>query len=171
MAAARAWVDMAALQNTNDDWSPNINIGTSVLIPETYVEDLAVRLSLYRRLGDLEAEDDIDRITAELIDRFGPVPPEVQNLLDVLALKQLCRKARISKVEAGPKGAVIGFYQDSPVCPEGLMQWVLAQKGAVKIRPDQKISVIAVWDNPSARVRGIKRLITDLAGIDKNKAA
>ncbi len=171
VAAARAGVSIDDIQSTQQDWSPAINIGTSVLIPETYVEDLAVRLSLYRRLGDIQDDTHIEQIAAEFIDRFGPLPPEVQNLFDIVALKQLCKIARISKVEAGPKGAVISFYQDRPTSPEALLTWISGQKGAVKIRPDQKISVIAVWDSVSARLKGVKRLVSDLAGVGKRTAA
>ena len=57
-----------------DRWSPQITIGTPVLIPEDYVADLSVRLSLYRRLAELDDERDIDAFGAEMIDRFGPLP-------------------------------------------------------------------------------------------------
>src|SRR5207245_1828741 len=61
-----------------DRWSPQITIGTTVLIPEEYVADLSVRLGLYRRLADIEDEREIDAFGAELTDRFGTLPQEVQ---------------------------------------------------------------------------------------------
>ena len=64
-----------------DQWSPQITIGTPVLIPEDYVADLPVRLALYRRLAELEDEREIEAFGAELIDRFGPLPEEVEHLL------------------------------------------------------------------------------------------
>ena len=67
-------------QPMGDKWSPQIAVGTSVMIPETYVPDLAVRLGLYRRLADLENEADIESAAAELVDRFGKLPPEVETL-------------------------------------------------------------------------------------------
>ena len=80
-------------------WSPQITVGTAVMIPESYVPDLQLRLALYRRLGDLETTEEIDAFGAELIDRFGPLPDEVQHLLeDRLHQGALppgqCRKAR-----------------------------------------------------------------------------
>jgi transcription-repair coupling factor (superfamily II helicase) len=92
------------IQPTEEKWSPQIALGTSVLIPETYVEDLSVRMSLYRRLSDLVEPADIESFAAELIDRFGNLPPEVENLLDILKIKQLSRKAGIEQLDAGPKG-------------------------------------------------------------------
>ena len=70
-----------------DRWSPQITIGMPVLIPEDYVADLSVRLGLYRRLADIDEDREIDAFGAELADRFGPLPEEVQHLLRVVAIK------------------------------------------------------------------------------------
>src|SRR3546814_9362997 len=88
------------------DWTPQINIGTSGLIPDTYVADLGVRLGLYRRIAGLVDAAEIEGFAAEMVDRFGPVPVEVENLLQIIAIKRLCRDAGVEKVDAGPKGAV-----------------------------------------------------------------
>src|SRR6185369_8458026 len=93
-------------------WSPQINTGAAVLIPEEYVPDLNVRLSLYRRLSEAEKQADREALAAELIDRFGPLPPEAGQLLKVVAIKGLCREANVSKIDVGPKGAVVSFRDD-----------------------------------------------------------
>src|SRR5271168_2825716 len=95
-----------------DRWSPQITIGTPVLIPEEYVTDLPVRLGLYRRLSEIEDERDIDSFGAELADRFGPLPEEVNYLLQVVAIKALCRRANVDKIDVGPKGAVLSFHDN-----------------------------------------------------------
>ena len=95
-----------------DRWSPQITIGMPVLIPEDYVADLAVRLSLYRRLADLDTDEEIDNFAAEMRDRFGVLPDEVRYLFKVAAIKAYCRRANVEKVDAGPKGAVITFRED-----------------------------------------------------------
>src|SRR3546814_17201710 len=92
-----------------EKWSPQIQIGTAVLIPDSYVADLNLRMQLYRRVADLESRDEIDSFAAELIDRFGPLPAEVQHLLDIVAIKRHCRVANIIKIEAGPHGAPLTF--------------------------------------------------------------
>ena len=78
-----------------------------MLIPEDYVADLPMRLALYRRLAEIEDEREIEAFAAELIDRFGPLPDEVEHLLKIVAIKALCRRANVEKIDAGPKGAVI----------------------------------------------------------------
>ena len=164
VAAARAGVDFDELP-ASDKWSPTINLGTSVLIPENYVEDLGVRMSLYRRLADLENDSDVEAFAAELIDRFGKIPDEVENLLDIVRIKQMCRMACVDKVEAGPKGAVIGFRKDTPPNIPALMQWIQEQRGTVKLRPDQKLVAVKAWDSTAQRVRGVQILMKQLADL------
>ncbi|HYF22785.1 MAG TPA: transcription-repair coupling factor, partial [Caulobacteraceae bacterium] len=133
-------------------WSPQINAGAAVLIPEDYVADLNVRLALYRRLSEAEKIEDREAMAAELIDRFGPLPPEAGQLLKVVGIKGLCRQANVSKLDIGPKGAVLTFREDRFANPEGLV--ALVQKNAVnwKLRPDQKLVVKGEWDTPDLRL-------------------
>jgi len=163
VAAAREGFDLTDGSVIADSWSPQINLGTSVLIPEHYVEDLSVRMSLYRRLSDLAEKNDIEAFAAEMIDRFGPLPEEFENLLQIIEIKQLCRAAGVDRVDAGPKGAVIGFYKDTPPNVPGLMRWMQEKAGAVKLRPDQKLSLIRQWDKPQYRVTGVMSLMRELA--------
>ncbi|MGB1077476.1 MAG: TRCF domain-containing protein, partial [Bdellovibrionales bacterium] len=161
VAATRAGVDMNDLSGDHD-WSPNINLGMSILIPETYVSDLSVRMGLYRRLPDLEDSQAIEAFAVEMIDRFGALPEEVHNLLEITKIKQLCKKAGIDRVDAGPKGAIIGFYKDTPVDPDKVIQWVASQKGTVKPRPDQRLSIVRNWENPKQRVKGVWNIVKQL---------
>ncbi len=164
VALAREGLDYDSAPDSGT-WSPQINVGTSVLIPDHYVEDLSLRMSLYRRLSELEQGDDVDSFAAELIDRFGDLPEEVVNLLDIVTIRQFCRKAGIGSVEAGPKGAVIGFHKNNPPDVTALMGWIAEKGGAIKLRPDQKIVAIRQWINVEQRVRGVKSLVQELAGL------
>jgi len=128
------------------DWTPNINLGLPVLIPETYVADLPVRLGLYRRIGALPGDAESEALAAELADRFGPLPPEVENLLETVALKRACRAANVEKLDAGPKGMVIAFRKNDFANPGGLIQWISSRGGTVKLRPDQKLVVVRDMD-------------------------
>jgi transcription-repair coupling factor (superfamily II helicase) len=146
------------------DWSPQIGLGVPVLIPEGYVKDLPVRLGLYRRIGALASEAEVEAMGAELADRFGPLPPEVENLLQVVALKALCRAANVEKLDAGPKGMVVGFHRNRFPDPGALVAWVAAQKGAVKVRPDQKLAVLREMD-AAERLKEAKRIVGALASL------
>ena len=169
VAAARAGEDAAAAAAT-EEWSPQINTGAPVLIPDTYVKDLGIRLSLYRRIGNLADREEIDAFAAELIDRFGPLPPECENLLDVVGIKALCRRANVEKVDAGPKGAVVTLRNSTFPNPGGLVDFIGEQAGTVKLRPDQKIVFIRPWETPSARIKGLQTVLGRMAVLAEKAA-
>jgi transcription-repair coupling factor (superfamily II helicase) len=149
----------------DDKWSPEIQLGTSIMIPEAYVADLQLRLGLYRRLSTLEKRAEIDAFAAELVDRFGALPPEVEHLLDVMEIKGLCRSAGISKVDAGPKGAVITLHKSKFANPEGLIAFVQASRGKLKVQPDQRLVYRNDWDLPEARLKGVRALVQQFSDI------
>jgi transcription-repair coupling factor (superfamily II helicase) len=144
-------------------WSPQINTGAAVLIPEAYVPDLNVRLSLYRRLSDAEKAQDREALAAELIDRFGPLPPEAGQLLKVVAIKGLCREANVAKIDVGPKGAVVTFRNDDFKNPGALIEFVAKNQIAWRVRPDNKIVVKGEWETPEQRLNAAERVLSELA--------
>ena len=148
-----------------DQWSPRINLGTAVLIPEEYVPDLQVRLQLYRRLSGVESHDAIEAFAAELIDRFGPLPDEVRHLLDIVEIKGLCRQAGIEQIDAGPKGAVIAFRNKSFANPDGLIAFIREQGHRVKLQPDHRLIYYANWETPEERLAGARDLLKRLVKI------
>jgi transcription-repair coupling factor (superfamily II helicase) len=148
-----------------DRWSPQIAIGTPVLIPEDYVADLSVRLALYRRLADLEQDQDIEAFGAELVDRFGPLPDEVEHLLKIVAIKALCRRANVEKIETGPKGAVLQFRDSTFANPEGLIAFISKQGASARVRPDMKVVLFYDWEKPAQRLHGTTAVLRNLVRI------
>jgi len=162
LATARAGA-AGAVQVSEQDWSPQINLGTAVLIPDWYVSDLNLRLGLYRRLAHLADGAEIEAFAAELIDRFGALPDEVENLMQTVAIKQLCRRANIDKVDAGPKGATVEFRDNRFANPGGLITFINEQAGQVKLRPDHRLVYRRQWDDAGQRLKGVHRLVGQLA--------
>ncbi|MBC7584580.1 MAG: transcription-repair coupling factor, partial [Tardiphaga sp.] len=155
-----------------DRWSPSITVGMPVLIPEDFVNDLAVRLSLYRRLADLETDDEIDNFAAELRDRFGVLPDEVRYLFKIAAIKAYCRRANVEKVDAGPKGMVITFRENKFAQPDRLVYFIRSYGNAAKVRPDMKVVFLQEWDTPEERLEGATEIMRALANLaEKRKAA
>jgi transcription-repair coupling factor (superfamily II helicase) len=152
-------------------WSPSITLGTPVTIPEEYVGDLHLRLSLYRRLAALQSDTEIESFAAEMIDRFGPLPGEVEQLLQLVAIKALCRQAHIEKVEAGPKGVIVAFRDNSFANPQGLVRYITEQGSYAKVRPDMKIVFIREFETASERLEGTRQILRTLAAIAMKKAA
>ena len=150
-------------EGPEEQWSPTINLGAAVLIPEDYVADLNVRMSLYRRLSGLEERPAIDAFAAELIDRFGPLPDEVRHLLEIVAIKQLALKAGVEKIDAGPKGCTIAFRGNSFANPLALIKFINQHSATMKVRPDQRLVVSRDWPGPDDRLAGAKALLGQLA--------
>ena len=146
-----------------DQWSPQISIGTSVLIPESYISDLTVRMALYRRLATIESRDEIERFAAEMIDRFGPLPDEVKHLLDIVAIKHLCRIALVEKIDAGPKGAMLSFRNSTFPNPAALVRLIAEHQSTMRVRPDQKVVIARDWPTPEARLKGAQAVLGQLA--------
>ncbi|MEM0985276.1 MAG: transcription-repair coupling factor [Pseudomonadota bacterium] len=145
-----------------DEWSPTINLGSAVLIPDTYVEDLTIRLSLYRRLAAIATDAERESFAAELIDRFGPMPPETRELMEVTSIKARCKRLGIAKLDAGPKGAVFTFRDDTPLDPPNLMMIVRARPSQLKLRPDSKLVFTGASGDANHRRTQIKGLLTEL---------
>ena len=159
--------DVPGLPEADDQWSPQINLGVPVLIPEEYVPDLDVRLGLYRRLAGLDTKVELEGFAAELIDRFGPLPREVNTLLLVVRIKATCKRAGIAKLDAGPKGATLQFHEDRFASPEGLVEYIHAQEGLAKVK-DNKLVVRRDWAKEADKIKGAFAIARDLA--DKVRA-
>jgi transcription-repair coupling factor (superfamily II helicase) len=156
-----------ATAELTDQWSPLINIGAAVLIPEAYVPDLNLRMSLYRRLASIEDRADIESFAAELIDRFGALPDEVKHLLEIVAIKHLCRIALVEKIEMGPKGATLSFRNSTFPNPLGLVRLISEHQSTMRVRPDQKVVIARDWPTPELRLKGAQAILGQLAKLAK----
>ena len=154
--------EMEGLSDADDQWAPQINLGVPVLIPEDYVPDLDVRLGLYRRLSSLSTKVELEGFAAELIDRFGTLPKEVNTLMLVVRIKAMCKRAGIAKLDGGPKGATIQFHNDKFASPEGLVEFIQNQRGLAKVK-DNKIVVRRDWKKDADKIKGAFAIARDLA--------
>jgi len=150
-------------QLPREAFSPQINVEVPILIPEDYVPDLDLRMSLYRRVNDLQDSAEVEGFAAEMIDRFGPMPDSTQNLLTLIEVKRNCVTAGVAKIDVGPKGALISFQGDR--CPNlaGLLAYVQRLEGTARLRPDSKLVIQRVWKDTKARLNGALQLSRGLA--------
>ncbi|MCJ9668569.1 MULTISPECIES: transcription-repair coupling factor [unclassified Neorhizobium] len=153
---------------TDTGWSPQISVGITVMIPETYVPDLHLRMGLYRRLGEVTDLSEIDGFGAEMVDRFGPMPVEVQNLLKVVYIKSLCRKANVEKLDAGPKGIVVTFRDKQFPNPANLVGYIAKQGTLAKIRPDHSVFLTRDLPSPEKRLTAAAQVMTQFAELAKS---
>jgi transcription-repair coupling factor (superfamily II helicase) len=148
-----------------EEFSPQISVDAPILIPDTYVPDLDLRMGLYRRLGELDDRQSVESFAAEMIDRFGALPPETENLLRIVETKINCRAAAIAKLDVGAKGAVVTFIDQGFPDLTGLLAYVEKLKGAAKLRPDSKLIVSRDWPTGEARLNGALQISRGLARV------
>ena len=169
-AILAAKAESSGLKPPEDPLSPTITTDAPVLIPEAYVPDLALRMALYRRAAELADSAGVEAFAAELIDRFGRLPPEAANLMKVVEAKIAARAAGIQKIEAGPKGLLVSFAGTGFPAPQRLVQWLEAQKGAARLRPDQKLFLARELATPGHRLSGAVALARALAKLAETPA-
>ena len=147
--------------------SPVITVDAPILIPEDYVPDLPLRMALYRRLNDAGDRPALDAFAAEMIDRFGPLPPETANLIQLMEIKANAKLAGIAKLDVGTKGALVSFHGDQFANVPGLIAYVERLKGRARIRPDNKLSISGDWVSTGARLNGALQLSKGLGKLAK----
>ncbi|EGD58671.1 transcription-repair coupling factor [Novosphingobium nitrogenifigens DSM 19370] len=145
--------------------NPQITVDAPIMIPEDYVPDLAVRMALYRRMNEAENAQAVESLAAEMIDRFGPLPPATQNLLRLIEVKRQAIIAGIAKIDVGSKGVLVSFHNDSFADPLGLVAYIERLNGVAKLRPDNKLVIQRAWGNPEGRLNGLVQLTKGLSAI------
>lgn len=145
-----------------EEITPKVNLGIPVFIPHYYIPDEDLRINLYREIGDVDDILELDNIKADIIDRFGTIPNEFNNLLIVMRIKLMCIKANIEQIDVGAKGYVISFFQNNVKCAEKLIQLVTNTNNEIKIKPDNKLVICKTWRNVNDRTRDIEDMIKNL---------
>ena len=146
----------------NIEWSPQIQIGITSKIPETYINDISVRLSIYRRLAYLKTDEEIEDFKFELNDRFGLIPKEVVALLEIIKIKQLCKISNINKVDAGNNGITLYFFQNKFSKPEKLIEFISLNSTKINVKPDQSIVIFKDLSNKENRIESVKEEIKNI---------
>ena len=132
------------------------------MIPDAYIPDLDIRLGLYRRLSSLATKVELEGFAAELIDRFGPLPKEVNTLMLIVRIKAMCKRAGISRIDAGPKGATLQFHNDKFANPAGLVEFLREQGPAAKVQGN-KVVLMGEMKSEADRIKGAFAIAKALA--------
>ena len=134
---------ISELKNNNEKivskkWSPKISINLPVLIPEVYIEDINIRMEIYRKLSNIKEESELELMEIELIDRFGKFPKEIEILLRVILIKIKCKNLNIETIKDNKNGFIIQFKDNIFNNSEGLIHYI-SQSEYVKLHPDEKL--------------------------------
>lgn len=136
---------------------PEININIPAFIPEEYVSDVNQRLLLYRRFSAVETAADITALEEELMDRFGRIPPEVNNLVRVAGLKPVLRENRIVAVDRGKRDIVLTFHESATTRLDKILAMVTSDPDRFRFSTDHRL--MARCDPDSDIILEIKRIL------------
>ena len=131
-------------QNSSEkqlDFTPSINLGIAVYIPTNYIGDSSLRLAIYRRTANLKNRSEIEAFRDEIIDRFGLLPEEFNNLLKIVEIKNICYSLKIESLDCGSGGFVVKFNKNFDVA-DIVMPFVQKFPRHAKIKPDNKLVFI-----------------------------
>ncbi len=147
------------------DFSTQVKLGISLLIPENYIEDLALRMSFYKKIAMIKNEQDQENLCNEMINRFGKLPPEVYNLIEAAKIKHICRQIGIEKLEMKKDGLLISFKNNKFKEPDKLLQMVFSSNNQIKINPEQKIIFVCNPQNDSLKIQNSFNAVSKLQNL------
>ena len=120
-------------------FQPSIQIPEPIFIPDYYINDLDIKMSIYKRISFVSNNVEKEELMIELIDRFGKMPNEVENLFKLIEIKILCLKNNLEEIKYGKKGIIFKFFQNKPLYPEKILDMSLSKNNNFTIRSDQKL--------------------------------
>lgn len=132
---------------------PELSLPYSAYIPAEYVDDPNQRLVIYRRFSAVDDERDLEELINELIDRFGPLGEEVENLARTIRLKLKLRRVGVGKVDVSTKQASLTFDPSTPIEPQAMIKLVRSNPKVYKLTPDQ--SLVITNKNPLAETEKV----------------
>lgn len=136
-----AILDAKGVDHEDFDLEPEINLRIPALIPDNFIEDIRLRLSMYKALSRAKDDEELSRLEAEMQDQFGPVPEPVLNLLSLMSLKNLCKELRIKDLTSGPKSISLIFTDKTPLRPGDVIKLSMRENKKYSISPDNRLNI------------------------------
>ena len=138
------------------------NLRIPALIPEDYLPDVSIRLSLYKRLTSAETDEQLEKLQVEMIDRFGTLPDPLKNLFRVTRLRFRAETLGIAKIEANSKGGKLEFGADTKVEPLAIVKLVQMQPQNYKLSGANQLHFMIETDTADARINTVNTLLDTL---------
>ncbi|NOY39907.1 MAG: transcription-repair coupling factor [Nitrospirae bacterium] len=155
--------EVAALKGmpVEEESEPSIDLGLSAYIPEEYIKDMSMRLSMYRRLSICHSDEEVNTLCEEMADRFGVLPEAAIALIDLLKLKILARGLGIVSVSSTNGTAKVRFSPETPVKVEDLLSCEKACSGSLRLH-EEGFSVKGTWSSKAELVKSLKEILSVL---------
>jgi transcription-repair coupling factor (superfamily II helicase) len=142
---------------------PEVQLGIPAFIPETYVPDVSQRLMMYKRLAGIRGMPDLEAITAELADRYGPVPPLVDTLLRLMELRRWLKDVRVVRARRRAEAIVLEFDEHTPVTVERLLELVRGSRGRLRLTSGSALAVASEATDHDGLIAELRALLQRLS--------
>ena len=152
-------------KNIDNEWSPQLNLGLSVLIPESYIPNLNTRLYFYRKLAYLQSVEDLKLAKLEMFERFGELPKEVSHLIEITELRVLCKLLSIEKFDLGNRGLIIKFRDNKFDKIDQLIDFIQKGQYNIKLRTDQTLVYNFNIKNKNERIEKAFNFVKKLSNL------
>ncbi len=149
--------------------SVEINIKLPILIPEQYIPDLSLRLSLYRKLGEINDFQELNVYKQEIKNRFGNIPVEFNNLIEIISLKILCGKANIVKLNITNKKFFIFFDKKFKNYSDNFIKWITSNKSSIILNNTHNIEFLHHIEEPENQLLNVIELINKIIILLENE--
>ncbi|MCF8068316.1 MAG: transcription-repair coupling factor [Desulfobacterales bacterium] len=146
-----------------EDLDPEINIPMSAYIPESYIPDIDQRLSTYRRLSRMTSLDDIAECKAEMVDRFGEMPPEAANVLKKIMLKIMSVRAGVRRLDLTENLIVLYFSEAHQRQPHGIVDLIVSDKNRFTFTPDHVLKVKITGNGGARPLSETKNILKEIS--------
>ena len=139
-----------------------VELRVPALLPEDYVADVHVRLALYKRIAAAPDEAALEELTAELVDRFGPLPAQTQNLLRTARIRLLTRQLGVRRLDFGAHGGYLLFETDNRIDPAAVIRLIQDRSREYKLEGPLKLRVSRDLDDELERFDFVTALLQRL---------
>jgi transcription-repair coupling factor (superfamily II helicase) len=141
-----------------------VELRVPALLPDDYVGDVHVRLALYKRIAAASDEAALEELTAELVDRFGPLPIQTQNLLRTARVRLTARKLGVRRLDFGAHGGYLLFDADHRIDPAAVITLIQDRSREYKLEGATKLRVSRELDDELERFDFVQQLLHRLGG-------
>ncbi|MGQ4275647.1 transcription-repair coupling factor [Pseudidiomarina sp. E22-M8] len=140
-----------------------VDLRVPALLPEHYIADVTLRLSMYKRIASAESAADLRALQVEMIDRFGLLPDAAKNLMRITELRNRAGKLGIRKIDGGPQGISIEFAQDTQIRPDFLIELIQNSPQDYRLEGPARLRILVKIEDTQARLKLIESLLDDFA--------
>lgn len=139
-----------------------VNMHLPALIPDDYLPDVNMRLTLYKRISDCKTSGDLHELQVEMIDRFGLLPETTKTLFKLAEIKQIGTTLGLKKIEAGPKGGRLKFTPNTPVEPITIIKMVQTEPDIFRLQNNDQLSFTLPLNDAENRFKFISDVFDKL---------